>query len=76
MLKHTDTATLEHISLTVFRQTGQANSTFSALALAGFQVATFPTLKAWRAEPAVTVYTNTCLATCVHLAHIGRRTLT
>jgi hypothetical protein len=34
---------LEHFSLTAFRQTGQANSTFSALALAGFQVATFPT---------------------------------
>jgi hypothetical protein len=43
MLNCADSATLEHFSLTVFRQTGQANSTFSALALAGFQVVTFPT---------------------------------
>jgi hypothetical protein len=44
MLKYADSATLEHFSLTAFRQAGQAKSTFSALALAGFQVATFPTL--------------------------------
>jgi CHAT domain-containing protein len=35
---------LEHFSLRAFRQSGQANSTFSTLALAGFQVATFPTM--------------------------------
>jgi Mrp family chromosome partitioning ATPase len=43
MLKYADSATLEHFSLTASCQTGQAKSTFSALALAGFQVATFPT---------------------------------
>jgi hypothetical protein len=43
MLKCAGPATSEHFSLTVFRQTGQVNRTFSALALAGFQVVTFPT---------------------------------
>jgi hypothetical protein len=43
MLKYADSATLEHFSLTASCQTGQAKSTFSVLALAGFQVATFPT---------------------------------